>query len=318
LTLGSCIKIQDIYHNGEDYAFEKKEELLICRLIHTTDVNGNYCNEFTAISANSENPPYYNSNAYPVAPAQPAKVKDNKDPEKLGRVRVVFTWQERHENMMTPWIRIAQPHGGPNSGFYFIPEIDSEVMVDFENGNAEKPFVAGSMYNGEQRPDGRWYMDSNDIKAIRTRNGHTIELRDDGDDGYIKIYDNKKENYILTFSTNEKLIKLESTGNIEIYADKNIIIAAGENININAGNNMDTTVGNNNALYVSSNQTVEIGANKEETIAEKYQLTAETIREEATNKLELYGDEIEQRAGSSLKFDGGKTLDLYSKNIRMN
>ena len=305
LVLGSCIKIQD------------GEELLVYRLVHTADVDGNYRNEFTAISANSGYPPYYNSSAYPVAPAQSAIVTDNRDPEKIGRVRVAFSWQ-RKESLTTPWIRIAQPHGGPNSGFYFIPEINAEVMVDFENGNAEKPYIVGSMYNGEQRPDGRWFADTNDIKAIRTRNGHTIEIRDDGDDGFIKIYDNEKNNYVLTFSTDEKLIKLEAKGNIELYADKNIIIAAGENIAINAGNNMDTSVGNNDTLYVSSNQTIEIGANKEEDIAEKYQLTAETIREEATGKLEIYGDEIEQRAGSTLKFDGGKTLDLYAKNIRMN
>jgi len=237
----------------------------------------------------------------------------------LGRIRVQFLWQkEQDPNLTTPWIRIAQPHGDFNSGFYFIPEINAEVMVNFENGNAEKPYIVGSLYNVAQCPDGKWCTDTNDLKAIRTRNGHTIEIRDDGDDGFIKIYDNLKENYILTFSTNEKLIKLESTGNIELYAEKNIVIAAGENIAISAGNDMDTNVGNNDTLYVSSNQTVEIGANKEEAIAEKYQLTAENIREEATGNLELYGDEIEQRAGSTLKLDGGKTLDLYSKTIRMN
>ena len=320
LTIGSVIAIGDhFYDDDKTHDFIFHDDMMITGIVHSTEVSGNYSNHFTAVPAKCEYPPYYQSDIYPVSAAQRAVVIDNNDPEKLGRIRVQFLWQEEQDtNLITPWIRIAQPYGGENKGFYFIPEIEEEVMVNFENGNAEKPYVVGSIYHGEQRPDGRWCTDTNDMKVIRTRNGHTIEIRDDGDDGFIKIYDNKKENYVLTFSTDEKLIKLESTGNIELHADKNIIISAGENIAINAGNDMDTNVGNNDYLFVSSNQTIEIGANKEETIAEKYQLTAETIREEATDKLEIYGDEIEQRAGSTLKFDGGKTLDLYAKKIRMN
>lgn len=58
-------------------------------------------------------------------------MKDNEDPNNLGRIRVQFDWQAQlDDNMMTPWLRMAQPYAGGGKGFSFIPEIDEEVMVD--------------------------------------------------------------------------------------------------------------------------------------------------------------------------------------------
>jgi len=357
LRIGSIIKIKE---KDKETNLRDHGDLLIYKIIHTINSSGiNYENEFTAIPSSCEYPPYTYSDCYPKARSQRAVVTDNQDPEQLGRVRVQFLWQqEQDDSLMTPWIRIAQPHGGDNKGFYFIPEIDEEVMVGFENGNAEKPYVIGTLYHGQQRPGSNWPNDGNDIKAIRTRNGHTVEIHDVADGGFIRIYDNEKENYILTFSTDEKLIKLESTGNIEMYAKNDIIMEAGNNINmkagvdmnreagnninetagvdittdagenistsagndisISAGNDMDTSVGNNDTLNVGSNQTIEIGANKDETISEKYQLSAENIREEASNKMLLYSKNHEQKADSSMKLDGGSGLDLYASNIKIN
>ena len=383
LRIGSVIKIREDYETNQKMSSCEHEELLICKITHITDSNRNYENEFTAIPATCEYPPYSYNDCYPKAGSQRAVVKDNQDPKNLGRVRVQFLWQqEQDDSLMTPWIRIAQPHGGDNKGFYFIPEIGEEVMVGFENGNAEKPYVIGTLYHGKQKPGGNWPDGGNDIKAIRTRNGHTIEIHDAGEGGFIRIYDNEKENYILTFSTDEKLIKLQSTGNIELYAENDITMeagnninlkagvdmnrdagtninetagtdintsagsnittsagsdittdagsnittsagenmssSAGENISVSAGNDMDTSVGNNDTLNVSSNQTIEIGANKDESISEKYQLTADSMRIEAEDKMLIYSKTHEQKADSEMKLDGGKGLDLYANNIKIN
>lgn len=226
-----------------------QDEILITDIVHSFSDDYIYSNHFVGIPANCDYPPYGKGDAFPKATSCRAKVKNNEDPNNLGRIRVQFDWQaELDEDMITPWIRIAQPYAGAGKGFSFIPEIGEEVMVDFEGGNAEKPYVKGMLFNGIEDPDSAWLANSNSenrVKAIRTRNGHTIEIHDNYEGGYIRIYDNKKENYVFTLSTDDQLIKLESKGNIELRADKNIIMRAGHSIKVKAGTNIKTEAGKN-------------------------------------------------------------------------
>jgi uncharacterized protein involved in type VI secretion and phage assembly len=235
---------------------------------------------------------------------QRAVVKENQDPEKLGRVRVQFLWQkEQDEELMTPWVRIAQPHGGKNKGFYFIPEIEEEVMVGFENGNAEKPYVIGTLYQGEQKPGENWYNDDNNIKAIRTRSGHTIEINDADDGGFIKIYDLDKDNYILTFSTDDKLIKLESKGNIELYAENDIIMEAKNNINIKAEADMTINVDGDRITEVKGKDALTVSGDNENTIKGKMKI-------EATGDYNLEAMNVKQKSKAALNLEAGSTAEL--------
>lgn len=344
VKLGSKITITEAAdQNDGSVKITNHEELLVVRVVCRGTLNGHFENELTAIPAKAEYPPYANCDVYPVTEMQRAMVKDNKDPEALGRIRVQFSWQElQDENMWTPWLRIAQAHGGDDKGSYIIPEIDEEVMVGFENGNAEKPYVIGTLYHGKQRPGDGWYSDSNDIKAFRTRNGHTVEVHDVADGGYIRIYDNGKENYILTYSTDEKLIKLESKGNIELYADNDIIMEAGNDMKIKVGNNRrldvgnddETTVGNDQSLSVSNDQGISIGnnqtlsvsedqsvrvsGNSEVNVGETASLDAKEIYEDASQKMGLYSQTHEQKADSTMKINAGTQIDIKATITKIN
>ena len=330
-----------------------QDEILITNLTHHFTADKVYQNYFIGIPSECDYPPYSNSDIYPVAPSCRAKVMDNEDPNNLGRVRVQFDWQAQLDsNMWTPWLRIAQPYAGGEKGFSFIPEKGEEVMIDFEGGNAERPFISGTLYNGVGNPDGLWLPGNNSknqIKAIRTRNGHTIEIHDEGKDGYIRIYDNKKENYILTFSTDEKLIKLESTGNIELYAKNDIIMQAGHDITATAGHDISETAGNdmfleaahdqqrtadndirehagndrnanidrNDSLNVSENQFIKIGDNKDEQIAHKLQLSAENIRTEADQDLLEYSTTHHIKSGDAVAINSGTRIDIKSGIVKV-
>lgn len=349
LKIGSKLVIVDNYMpdtSALDRSKVEQDEMLITELVHYFSANETYSNNFVGIPSACDYPPYSDSDVYPVAQSCRAKVKDNEDPNNLGRIRVQFDWQAQlADDMMTPWLRMAQPYAGGGKGFSFIPEIDEEVMIDFEGGNAERPYVKGTLYNGVGDPDSAWLPNnnsSNQIKAIRTRNGHTIEIHDEGNDGYIRIYDNEKENYILTFSTDEKLIKLESTGNIELYAKNDIIMHAGHDINASAdndifiaashdmqrtadndirehaGNDRSTSIDRNDSLTVGSNQFIKVNDNKDEQVAHKLQVTAENIREEAKQMLMEYSNVHHQKANASMAINAGTQIDIKANKVKVN
>ena len=348
LKLGATLVIVDNYITNSASNTKSdvdQDEILITELIHYFSSDETYSNHFNGIPSECDYPPYSNSDVYPIATSCRAKVKDNEDPNGLGRIRVQFDWQAQlDDDMMTPWLRMAQPYAGGGKGFSFIPEIGEEVMIDFEGGNAERPYVKGTLYNGVGDVDGAWVANSNSanqVKAIRTRNGHTIEIHDEGNDGYIRIYDNEKENYILTFSTDRKLIMLESTGNIELYAKNDIIMHAGHDINASAdndifiaashdmqrtadndirehaGNDRSTNIDRNDSLSVNENQFVKIGDNKDEQVEHKLQVTAENIREEAKDQLLEYSTTHHMKAENSAAINAGSKIDIKAGIVKV-
>ncbi len=360
LKLGSTLIIIDNFISDSITNVKSdvdQDEILITELIHSFSADETYSNHFVGIPSACDYPPYANSDVYPVAPSCRAKVTDNEDPMDLGRIRVQFDWQAQLDpKMKTPWLRLSQPYAGAGKGFSFIPEIGEEVMIDFEGGNAERPYVKGTLYNGDSQygtPDAKWLPNNNSknqIKAIRTRNGHTIEIHDEGNDGYIRIYDNEKENYILTFSTDRKLIMLESTGNIELYAKNDIIMHAGHDITAtadhdisetahndmflaadndmqrtadndireHAGNDRTTNIDRNDSLSVSENQFVKIGDNKDEQIEHKLQLTAENIREEAKEQLLEYSKTHHAKAENEMALNASTKIDIKAGIVKVN
>lgn len=345
LKIGNTLIIQDNYLQNDlvgDVSEVSQDEILITEITHYFSADETYSNSFVGIPAACDYPPYANSDIFPAAASCRAKVVDTEDPNRLGRVRVQFDWQAQLDpDMITPWLRISQPYAGGGKGFSFIPEKGEEVMIDFEGGNAERPYVKGTLFNGVDATDGAWLPGDNQVKAIRTRNGHTIEIWDEGAGGYIRIYDNGKENYILTFSTDEKLIKLESTGNIELYAHNDIIMHADHDINASAGNDIfvgagrdlqrtadndirehagndrTTTIDRNDSLTVEVNQFVTVNDNKDEQVAHKLQLTAENIRAEAQDKLLQYSTTHQQKASDTMAINSGSRIDIKSGIVKI-
>ncbi|AIZ43005.1 type VI secretion system Vgr family protein [Cellulophaga baltica] len=207
---------------------------MVTKVAHRFDHSGNYENHFEGVPEGTEHPHYSAVFATPTAEEQRGVVLDNNDPDGLGRIKVQFGWQRRM-GTSTPWIKMNTPYGGNGKGFYFIPELDEEVLVGFENNNPEKPYVLSAGFNSSAK-SGMADADNN-LKTIRTRSGHTIELNDTDGEEKINIYDH--EGSIITFDTQAKSLYITATENIEFQA-KNIKMIAEENIEIQAQGDIAT------------------------------------------------------------------------------
>src|SRR5258708_10180602 len=77
-------------------------------------------------------------------------ITDNKDPLKLGRVKLKFPVISMDD--VTDWTPIIMQGAGKNRGWFFIPENDDEVLVVFEHGDIDRPLVVGALRNGKDKP----------------------------------------------------------------------------------------------------------------------------------------------------------------------
>ncbi|SFW57078.1 Uncharacterized conserved protein, implicated in type VI secretion and phage assembly [Sinomicrobium oceani] len=293
--IGDIIGIKEpkfgLTQNPSDLVQEKYYgNYYVITLHHHCDGKGNYSNDFTAVPDSVDVPPYTDIFAPPVAETQSAVVTDNNDPKGLGRVKVKFHWDYE-----SPWIRMVQPHGGGNKGFYFIPEVGEEVQVAFEGGNAEKPYITGTLYNGGQSSG--YATAENDFKVIHTRSGHIIKLSDAQGAESITITDK-----------NKNTIFIDTVGNnIDITANETMTLNA-KNMQINVEEDMDIQVGNNKSEIVT-NDCMFRANNQDIKVNEEIKILSTTYRQQAQEIATDTSGEIKTNAGGLITIASAEGVD---------
>jgi uncharacterized protein involved in type VI secretion and phage assembly len=138
----------------------------------------------------------------------PCLVSDIKDPDGLGRVKVTLPWSpDTGSGRYEAWARLATFMGGSNRGSWFVPDVEDEVLVAFESGDPRRPYVIGSLWNGQDKaPESMDGAGKNDLKVLRSRNGVKITLDDKSG----------QEKLILETPGGQKLTLKDGPGAVEL------------------------------------------------------------------------------------------------------
>ena len=167
----------------------------------TPSPNGNdsppYRNTFTAVRRDTPIAPDYGPHAKPTAAGpQTATVVGPQGEEihtdDLGRIKIQFHWAREQDHpdggaalddRSSCWLRIAAPWAGTNWGHQYLPRIGQEVLVDFLDGDIDRPIIIAGLYNGSHRPPS--YSGAGELPANRTLAG--IKSKEHKGSGYNEL-----------------------------------------------------------------------------------------------------------------------------------
>jgi uncharacterized protein involved in type VI secretion and phage assembly len=232
----------------------------------------------------------------------PAIITNNNDTEKnLGRVKIKMPWLST--TVESDWVRVVTPNGGGGRGFLFVPEVNDEVLIAFENGDIKRPYVIGALHNGQDAAPltaSDYHADGSTKKRIlRSRTGHKLEFddtsnaekltltsksghileMDDGDAPKITLKDKNGELSLTMDSQNKKIVinadatggmDLLSQGKITIKSSGNDVAIEGVNVNTKASSEakiecatLNASAQNTGTVSANNTMTVQGGSSAE-------------------------------------------------------
>jgi phage protein D/phage baseplate assembly protein gpV len=200
------------------------------------------------------------------------------------------------EDYESSWARVLALGAGPKYGLTVLPEVGDEVLVAFENGELDRPFVLGGLYNGSDQPLDPWNEIVTQGKVSRrvfaSRTGMVVEFVEDGSKEFVQVSTNERAQRITLTQNADKGIEILSEGPVTVVAKKDATVEAasgaikltGKSVEIEATTELKLT-GGSSAELSAPNVTVKADASAElsgATVAVKGQASAELSASGAT------------------------------------
>jgi uncharacterized protein involved in type VI secretion and phage assembly len=188
-----------------------------------------------------------------------AVVTNNQDPDGRGRVRLRFPWLGKKEEGETWWARLAVPMAGAKQGTYFLPEVDQEVLVAFEQGDVRFPYVIGALWNANALPPEKNDDGKNNKRTIQSRSGAVIRFDDTKDKEKIEIVDAKAKVSIV-IDSDKSTITIEAEKDVSITAKdgpltlkgKGVVIESSDAVTVKASADMKLEAGGQSTIKGST------------------------------------------------------------------
>ncbi len=235
-----------------------------------------------------------------------------------GRVKVQFHWDRegRKNENSSCWIRVSQVWAGAGWGAMYIPRIGHEVIVDFEEGDPDRPIITGRVYHGINKPPYSLPAEKtrSTIKSNSSPGGSgSNELRFEDKKGSEEVYLHGQKNWtILIENDKNQTVGHDETLSVghnrtkKVGKDQSEDI--GDNKTITVGKNHTETIGENESIDIGKNETVSIGNDQVTSVGADMTLTVgkgltETIGENAELSI---GKDFSANIGKNLSAQIGK------------
>ena len=200
--------------------------------------------------------------------------------DKYGRVKVQFHWDregKKNENSSC-WVRVSYPWAGKSWGGIHIPRIGQEVIVDFIEGDPDRPIITGRTYNAGQMPpwDLPGKMMVSGYKSNSTKGGggyNEISFDDTKGTELIQVHGQYDMDTKIEHDERRHVIN-NRTKNVDVDETSTI----GNNRTEKVGNNEQITIGVNRTEKVGTNETISIGSNRSETVGANESITVALTR----------------------------------------
>lgn len=218
--------------------------------------------------------------------------------DEFGRVKLHFHWDRYDESneKSTCWVRVSQPWAGKGWGGYFAPRIGQEVIVDFLNGDPDRPIIMGRVYDDDQ-PIPYSSPTQSGFKTRSTPGGGASnynELRFEDKKGEEQVYLHAEKNHDIEVEHDEthhvahdRSKKVDNNETTKIGVDRTESVGNNENITIgvnrteSVGANEDISIGASRTEKVSANESVTIGANRTLSVGASETVTVGASRTDA-------------------------------------
>jgi uncharacterized protein involved in type VI secretion and phage assembly len=164
----------------------------------------------------------------------PAIVTDiTKDQDALGRIEVKFPWLGDAGADARALATLCTPYADDDQGFEFIPAVGSQVVVAFEAGRLNRPYIIGACWNGQeklpQNPD-----TPNNNRLIKTRSGSLLEFDDTAGAPKVTISMASGHKIVLDDAAQEVKISHSNGSTVKMNAAGQININANATVEVNA------------------------------------------------------------------------------------
>jgi type VI secretion system secreted protein VgrG len=225
--------------------------------------------------------------------------------DKEGRIKVQFHWDRegKDDENSSCYIRVMQPWAGAGWGTSFIPRIGMEVVVNFFDGDPDRPIISGAVYNGDNKPP----FDSKTQSGIKTRsskegsNATSNEFRFDDNKGSEQIFIHAEKNL-------DTEVENDETHTVDHNRTKTI----GDNETSSIGKNRDKSVGEDQTESIGKNKTIDVGSDHSETIAKDKTLDVGEDHTESIGKnmSVTIGDDLTEKVGKKINVNAGDEIVL--------